>query len=72
MEEIPHHPPSTSRWPIFVALGITMIIIGIISHWLISILGVAILIFALGGWTQENRDQAAALATLEEEQAHHE
>jgi hypothetical protein len=72
MEEMPHHLPATSRWPILVGLGITMIIIGIITHWLISLLGIVILIFALGGWTQENRDQAQILANLEQEQSRHE
>lgn len=72
MEEMPHHIPSTSRWPLLTGIGISMIIIGIISHWLISILGVVILILSLAGWTQENRDQSQILANLEKEQTEHE
>ncbi len=44
-----------SLWPILLALGITLIAAGIVTSLLISGLGVILLLFSLGGWTQENR-----------------
>jgi hypothetical protein len=53
----PHHGPVVSFWPILVAVGISLLIIGIISSVFISIVGLVVLLFSLAGWTQENRDQ---------------
>lgn len=57
-EETPHQIPVTSIWPLLLGAGITMLIIGIITHWLVSVVGIILLIFSLGGWTQENREQS--------------
>lgn len=60
------HLPPPSYWPIVLAFGLTLIAIGIIFGMVISLLGVIVLLVAIGGWTQENRSIAAA------EEMHHE
>jgi hypothetical protein len=45
----------SSIWPILLAIGITLMAIGVVTNLIISGLGVIILLFSLGGWTQENR-----------------
>ncbi|HLC06203.1 MAG TPA: cytochrome c oxidase subunit 4 [Anaerolineales bacterium] len=60
------HLPPPSFWPIVLALGLTLIAIGVIFGLVISGLGVIVLLVSIAGWTQENRELAAA------EEAHHE
>ena len=52
------HLPPPSYWPIFLALGIVLIAIGIIFTVIISAIGIVIMLAAIVGWTQENRDIA--------------
>jgi len=49
------HLPQPSWWPIVLALGILLIALGIVFTWIISLLGVAVLLGAIVGWTLENR-----------------
>ncbi|MDD5370701.1 MAG: cytochrome c oxidase subunit 4 [Anaerolineaceae bacterium] len=58
MVESPQHLPKPSIWPILVATGITLMVAGVLSHWLVSAAGIILLIVSVGGWTQENREQA--------------
>jgi cytochrome c oxidase subunit 1 len=60
------HMPPPSFWPIVLAFGLTLIAIGVIFGFVISLLGVIVLLVAIAGWTQENRRIAAS------EEAHHE
>lgn len=55
MAETPEHVPEVSLWPILLAAGITFLVIGIITSFIVSIVGLLLLFFALAGWTQENR-----------------
>jgi len=57
------HVPPPSFWPIILAGGLVLIAIGIISSFTVSIVGVIVLLVAIGGWAMENRA---------EEDAHHE
>ena len=68
MIESPQHLPKPSIWPILVAAGITMMVVGVLSHWLVSVVGIILLIVSLGGWTQENREQAHPLTEPEQEE----
>jgi len=52
------HLPPPSYWPIALALGIVLIAIGIIFSLIISGVGVLVMLAAIVGWTQENRDIA--------------
>jgi|WetSurMetagenome_2_1015567.scaffolds.fasta_scaffold1341273_2 hypothetical protein len=47
--------PVYSFWPLFLAIGIVLIAIGIVSIFPISILGLLLLIASVIGWTWENR-----------------
>ncbi|MCB0102138.1 MAG: cytochrome c oxidase subunit 4 [Anaerolineales bacterium] len=49
------HLPSPSFWPITLALGLTLIAIGVVSSFIVSIVGVIVLLIAIAGWTMENR-----------------
>jgi Flp pilus assembly protein TadB len=44
-----------SFWPIFLAFGILLVAIGIVSAWGISILGLLLLFASIIGWVWENR-----------------
>ncbi len=72
MRETHVSEPITSIWPIILAAGIALIIIGLLAGLILSFIGVVLVIFALGGWTQENRTLAPFLEEDEddEESAH--
>ena len=57
------HVPPPSFWPIVLAGGLVLIAIGVISGLTVSIVGIIVLLVAIGGWAMENRA---------EEGAHHE
>ncbi len=46
----PQNIPHPTYWPIVLALGITLIFWGFVTYYLISILGVILLIIAMVGW----------------------
>jgi cytochrome c oxidase subunit 1 len=58
------HLPSPSFWPIVLALGLTLIAIGVVTSIAASILGVVVILASIAGWTMENR--------AAEQGAHHE
>jgi len=49
------HLPGPSYWPIAVAFSLVLISIGVVSNFIISIVGVVGLLASIGGWTLENR-----------------
>ncbi|MEJ2711139.1 MAG: cytochrome c oxidase subunit 4 [Anaerolineales bacterium] len=49
------HLPQPSWWPIVLALGVLLIALGVVFTWIASLLGVAVLLGAIIGWTLENR-----------------
>jgi len=49
------HLPAPSFWPIVLALGFSLIAIGVVSSIFVSIIGVVLTLFAIAGWTLENR-----------------
>jgi len=64
-DEIDIHLPPPSFWPIVLAGGLILISIGVVSSFITSIVGVIVLLVAIGGWAMENRAE-------EEELRHHE
>jgi len=52
------HLPAPSFWPIVLAFGFSLIAIGIVSSIIISLIGVVVTLFAITGWTLENRADA--------------
>jgi len=56
MDEHPEiHLPSPSFWPIVLAFGLALIATGVVSTFIISIVGVVVLLVAVAGWALENR-----------------
>ncbi|HET7145299.1 MAG TPA: cytochrome c oxidase subunit 4 [Anaerolineales bacterium] len=56
MKEHPDiHVPPPSFWPILLACGLVLIAIGVVSSFTVSLLGVIVLLIAVGGWAMENR-----------------
>jgi cytochrome c oxidase subunit 1 len=49
------HVPPPSFWPILLAAGLVLIAIGVISSFVVSIVGIIVLLVAIGGWAMENR-----------------
>jgi hypothetical protein len=47
--------PPVSIWPIILAAGLALAIAGVVTHLVVSILGILLLLVALGGWMLENR-----------------
>ena len=61
MKEHPDiHMPPPSYWPIVLAGGLVLIAIGIVSGLTISIVGIIVLLIAIGGWAMENRAEEEA------------
>lgn len=56
MKEQPDlHVPGPSFWPIVLAGGLVLIAIGIVSSFIVSLVGILVLLTAIGGWAMENR-----------------
>jgi len=53
------HIPPPSFWPIISAGGLVLIAIGVVSSFVVSILGIIVLLIAVGGWAMENRAKEA-------------
>ncbi len=68
MDEFHEGMQERSKWPILLAVAITLLAVGIVSSLVITVLGILLLLFSLGGWTQENRSLAQRYALEEEEE----
>ncbi|HKI54455.1 MAG TPA: cytochrome c oxidase subunit 4 [Anaerolineales bacterium] len=65
MKEKPEiHLPDPSYWPIALAFSMVLISIGVVSSFIVSIVGVIGLLVSIAGWTLENRS--------DEQEHHHE
>ncbi len=61
MKEQPDlHVPGPSFWPIVLAGGLVLIAIGVVSSFIVSLVGILILLTAIGGWAMENRAEEEA------------
>jgi hypothetical protein len=45
-------------WPFTVAAGVALMAFGVVSSWLLSALGVVLLVFGLAGWIGALRHDA--------------
>lgn len=45
--------PASGGWPLVAAFGLSMLFAGLLTHWLVSALGVACLVAGLAGWFRE-------------------
>lgn len=47
------HLPSPTAWPLVLALGITLCITGLVTHWAVSLLGLVLTLMASVGWFRQ-------------------
>src|SRR6185437_7037498 len=45
--------PTPTSWPIVLSLGITLLLAGLVTNWVISVLGVALIVPATIGWFRQ-------------------
>jgi hypothetical protein len=45
--------PTPTSWPIVLSLGITLLLSGLVTHWLISVLGVVLIVPSAIGWFRQ-------------------
>ncbi|HVP22078.1 MAG TPA: cytochrome c oxidase subunit 4 [Anaerolineaceae bacterium] len=55
MEQNPESNPPISIWPIILAGGLTLMIIGVVTSLIVSIVGVIVVLAGIAGWAQESR-----------------
>ena len=61
--------PAPTAWPMALALGMTLLVGGLLTHWVVSLLGLALAILAVIGWffqvvPQEHHIAIAARAVI--------
>jgi hypothetical protein len=49
----PIHMPAPTAWPFVLALGVTFLFAGLVTSWAISVLGLAMMLFASIGWFRD-------------------
>jgi hypothetical protein len=55
------HLPEPSYLPALTALGITLVIVGVVLFWVISVIGGVIAIVAIWRWIGQTREEMAEL-----------
>jgi hypothetical protein len=53
----PRELSKPSFWPASLAFGATLLVAGLITSWIISVVGLAVFAVALGGWIGDIRDE---------------
>jgi hypothetical protein len=57
----PTHQPGPSFWPILLAVGIAMSLIGVITKIEVVVIGLVIVVASLAGWVREARHEYRSL-----------
>jgi hypothetical protein len=52
----PEKLPKPTVWPATLALGVTLLSFGIVTHWIMSIAGLGLFILGAGGWLGDLRN----------------
>ena len=52
----PEKLPKPSVWPVTLALGVTLLSFGIVTHWIMSLVGFSLFLLAAGGWVGDLRN----------------
>lgn len=47
--------PPISFWPLLLAFGLTLMVAGVVTSLIVSLVGLLVLLAALVGWVQESR-----------------
>ena len=48
-----NHP--ISLWPFMLAIGLTLLVSGVVTSLIVSLIGLIVLLVSLAGWVQESR-----------------
>ncbi len=56
------HLPGPSFWPVLLAVGVAMSLIGVITKVVVVVIGLIILVVALGGWIRDARRDYRSLS----------
>lgn len=64
----PESTPPISFWPILLAVGLTALVAGVVTSLIVSLVGLVLMLVALGGWVQESRLFGLAEAASETEE----
>ena len=59
-----------SVWPFLLAIGITLMVSGVVTSLIVSVIGIIFVLVSLGGWIQETRLVGLDEAETEEEARH--
>ncbi|MBS1605338.1 MAG: hypothetical protein JST42_21920 [Bacteroidetes bacterium] len=54
---VPEQLPKPTYWPFFFALGLTFVLWGILTMWVVWVAGAGISIIALAGWVKSLNDE---------------
>ncbi len=68
MNQTPESNPAVSIWPIILAVGLSLMVTGVVTSLIVSIFGVIILLVSIAGWSQESRIFALQDSEPEEEE----
>ena len=60
--------PPISVWPLLLAIGITLLVAGVVTSLIVSLVGLLVLLAALVGWVQESR--LFGMGEVEDENEH--
>ena len=58
-EEI--HLPGPSYMPVLLAFGVTIVVVGVVLHWVMVAVGLIITLIALTRWIRQTREEMAEL-----------
>ena len=53
----PQKLPRPTYWPFFLAMGVAFLAWGLLANWIISVVGVVVMIISLAGWIAELRHE---------------
>ena len=56
-EPLPESLPKPTIWPLVLAFGACLLAWGVLTSWVISLLGLALFATGLGGWIAGMRDE---------------
>lgn len=55
----PIHLPGPSVWPAVLAFGVALLLFGILSSWVFSLVGLAAFVWAVASWISQIRQESA-------------
>jgi hypothetical protein len=57
----PVHLPGPSYLPVLVAFGTTIAVVGVVVNWVMFGIGLVIVVYTIGRWVRETREDVADL-----------